>query len=83
MRNLNTDGLGNMRKDVERLYDAFTSLCNHIERDTENSCYSCPYNEICHGFAGRLLWDSVKRIERAINTDSDTHSVQMEKDGCV
>ena len=52
--------------DVERLYDAFTKICDYVEKDTKESCEKCPHRNICFGLSGNAFAESLKRIRESV-----------------
>ena len=55
--------------DIERLYDAFTELCDYVEMKTEYGCTDCPNHHICFGLAGHLFAESLQRIRKEIGIE--------------
>lgn len=54
-------------EDIERLYTAFTQICDYVEQKTEGGCGKCPRYEVCFGMAGHLFAESLKNIKEALD----------------
>ena len=52
--------------DVEKLYNAFVSICDYVEQNTTESCAKCPHNSICFGSNGISFANSLQKIRETI-----------------